>query len=74
MKLRYILIGLDFDFYAVANKELRYEFECYTGFISNYFSRAIRKYKFDTNGAFNMIYIIAQKRFKANQNIGSRCA
>lgn len=57
MNLRYIAIGLDYDYYKKANNKLRYEFQCHTRFISNYFSKAIRKYKFDTNGVFNMISI-----------------
>lgn len=57
MNLRYIALGLDYDTYIKKDNKLRYEFQCHTRFISNYFSKAIRKYKFDTNGAFNMISI-----------------
>lgn len=57
MTLRYILLGLDYDTYIKYDNELRCEFQYHTRFISNYFSKAIRKYKFDTNGAFNMISI-----------------
>lgn len=57
MTLRYIALGLDYNTYVKKNNDLRYQFQLHTRFISNYFSRAIRKYKFDTNGAFNMISI-----------------
>lgn len=57
MTLRYILLGLDYDAYIKTDNKLRSEFQYHTRFISNYFSKAIRKYKFDTNGIFNMISI-----------------
>lgn len=57
MTLRYISIGLDYDYYIQENNKLRYEFKTHTRFISNYFSRAIRKVKFDTDNLFNMISI-----------------
>lgn len=57
MTLRYITLGLDYDTYIKIDNQLRYQFQLHTRFISNYFSRAIRKYKFDTNGVFNMISI-----------------
>ncbi|UKB82728.1 hypothetical protein LF887_17135 [Chryseobacterium sp. MEBOG06] len=57
MTLRYIAIGLDYDYYKQENNKLRYEFQTHTRFISNYFSRAIRKVKFDTGNEFNMISI-----------------
>lgn len=57
MTLRYIAIGLDYDYYISENNKLRYEFQTHTRFISNYFSKAIRKYKFDTENLFNMISI-----------------
>lgn len=57
MTLRYIAISLDYDYYIKNNNVLRYEFQTHTRFISNYFSRAIRKYKFDTENIFNMINI-----------------
>ncbi len=57
MNLRYIALGLDYDTYIKINNDLRYQFQLHTRFISNYFSKAIRKDKFDTNGAFNMISI-----------------
>jgi hypothetical protein len=57
MTLRYITLGLDYNTYIKTDNQLRYEFQSHTRFLSNYFSRAIRKYKFDTNGAYNMISI-----------------
>ena len=57
MKLRYILLELDYDTYIVTDNKLRYEFLLHTRYISNWFSRAIRKYKFDTDGVFKMISI-----------------
>ncbi|MBF0598289.1 hypothetical protein [Faecalibacter rhinopitheci] len=57
MTLRYILLGLDYDTYIKNDNELRIQFQYHTRFISNYLSKAIRKYKFDTNGIFNMISI-----------------
>ncbi|SUP53874.1 Uncharacterised protein [Weeksella virosa] len=57
MTLRYIALGLDYNTYIKTDNKLRYQFQLHTRFISNYFSKAIRKYKFDTNGTFNMISI-----------------
>lgn len=57
MNLRYIALGLDYDTYIEANNDLRYQFQLHTRFVNNYFSKAIRKYKFDTNGVYNMISI-----------------
>lgn len=57
MNLRYIALGLDYDTYINSNNELRYQFQLHTWFISNYFSKKIRKYRFDTKGVFNMISI-----------------
>jgi len=57
MTLRYILLGLDYDTYIKNDNELRIQFQYHTRFLSNYFSKAIRKNKFDTNGVFNMISI-----------------
>lgn len=57
MNLRYIELGLDYDTYINSNNDLRYQFLLNTRFISNYFSKAIRKYKFDTNRTFNMLSI-----------------
>jgi hypothetical protein len=57
MNLRYISLGLDYDFYIKEDNKLRYEFHLHTRFISNYFSKAIRKYNYKTDGTFNMISI-----------------
>jgi hypothetical protein len=57
MTLRYIALGLDYDTYINSDNKLRYQFQSHTRFISNYFSRAIRRCKFDTKGVFNMISI-----------------
>lgn len=57
MNLYYIHLGLDYNAYISINNELRYEFQQRTDFISDYFSKAIRKHKFKTDGTFNMISI-----------------
>lgn len=57
MNLNYITLGLDYDLYSVKNNELRYEFQQFTCFIGDYFSKSIRKLKFKTDGTFNMISI-----------------
>lgn len=54
MNLRYIHIGPSME---RTPNEYRYEFELRTRFISNYFSRAIRTYRFATDGTFRMIGI-----------------
>ncbi|MBP1165003.1 MULTISPECIES: hypothetical protein [unclassified Chryseobacterium] len=54
MKLRYVLLLLENE---VAGKIYSSHFLYHTRFISNYFSKAIRKYKFDTDGTFNMVSI-----------------
>jgi hypothetical protein len=59
MYLNYITIGLDYESYIQNNNELRYEFQQHTNFISDYFSKAIRKCKFKTDGTFNMISVEA---------------
>ena len=56
MILRYIALGLHYNTYAELNNNLRYEFQLHTRYISNYFSRGIRKFKF-TSPDFNMISI-----------------
>ncbi|ASE62553.1 hypothetical protein CEQ15_14140 [Chryseobacterium indologenes] len=73
MTLRYIAIGLDYDYYIEKNNKLRYGFQLHTRYISNYFSRKIRIYKFDTAGVYNMISIsllpegnMKQSKIKAN--------
>lgn len=57
MTLRYILLELDYDTYIVTDNDLRYEFLLHTRYISNWFSKAIRRHKIDTNGIFKMISI-----------------
>lgn len=54
MTLRYIALLLENE---VKGRMYSSDFAYHTRFISNYFSKAIRKYKFDTNGVFNMISI-----------------
>lgn len=57
MKLNYINIGLDYELYSKLDNEFRYSFQKQMNFICDYFSKAIRKYKFKTDGTFNMISI-----------------
>ncbi len=57
MNLNYIAIGLDYDLYIQKDNELRYEFQQHTNFIGDYFSKAIRKYKYKTDGTFNMVSV-----------------
>lgn len=54
MTLRYIALLLGDE---VKGRKYSSDFAYHTRFISNYFSKAIRKYKFDTNGVFDMISI-----------------
>jgi len=61
MNLYYISVGLDYNKYIVDKNDLRYEVQKHTRFISNYFSKAIRKHKFKTDGTFNMISIGAHE-------------
>lgn len=56
MKLRYISLGLDYDYFTKFDNELRYKFFLSTRFISNYISREVRKLKFETS-EYNMISI-----------------
>jgi hypothetical protein len=56
MKLRYISLGLEYNYYSKADNLLRYDFLLRTRFISNYFSREVRKYKIEVDG-FNMLSI-----------------
>ena len=51
------MLELDYDTYIRTDNKLRYEFLLHTRYISNWFSRAMRKYKFDTDGVFKMISI-----------------
>lgn len=57
MKLRYINIGLDYDTFVKKDNKLRYQFQLHTRYISNYFSKLIRKYKIETEGEYDMISI-----------------
>ena len=57
MNLRNILIGLEYNTYVKIDNEFRYEFYLRVAYISNYFSREIRKYKFKTDGSYNTIAI-----------------
>jgi hypothetical protein len=57
MTLYYFNIGLDYDKYIKNENELRYDFQLHTGFISNYFSKKLRKVRFKTDGSFNMVSI-----------------
>ncbi len=57
MNLFYINLGLEYETYSEYENELRYQFQLHTRYISNYFSRVIRKYRFKTDGTFNMISI-----------------
>jgi hypothetical protein len=54
MQLRYISLNLDRKIFG---NEYGYDFLLHTRFISNYFSKAIRKHKYETDGSFNMISI-----------------
>lgn len=54
MKIWYIAIGLDRSSFET---EYCYEFDLHTKFISNYLSKRIRKYRFETDGTFNMIFV-----------------
>ncbi|ALR29245.1 hypothetical protein ATE47_01285 [Chryseobacterium sp. IHB B 17019] len=57
MNLRYITLGLDYETYIENDNQIRYDFQLNTRFICNFFSKAIRKYKFKTDGTFNMLSI-----------------
>lgn len=57
MILKYISLGLNYDYYIKNNNEIRYNFQTRSRYICNYLSRAIRKFKFDTGGIFDMISI-----------------
>jgi len=54
MQLRYISLNLDRKTFG---NEYGYDFLLHTRFISNYFSKAVRKHKYQTDGSFNMIAI-----------------
>jgi hypothetical protein len=55
MNLRYINIWLKPE--TGYSDDYRYEFTLYTRFISNYFSKQIRKHQFVTDGTFSMVSI-----------------
>lgn len=57
MNLNYISLGLDYNTYISVDNELRYDFQQHIDFINDYFSKAIRKDKFKTDGTFNMINV-----------------
>jgi len=57
MNLYYINLGLDYNTYFELDNHLRYDFQQRVNFINDYFSKAIRKLKFKTDGTFNMISI-----------------
>lgn len=57
MNLYYIALGLDYETYIENQNDLRYEFQLKTRFISNYFSKEVRKLRYKTDGSFNMISI-----------------
>lgn len=57
MTLYYINLGLDYDDYIVEQKKFLNQFNLNTRFISNYFSKAIRKHKYKTDGTYNMISV-----------------
>jgi hypothetical protein len=61
MTLYYLHLGLDYDKYIENENELRYDFQLRTGFISNYFSKKLRKLRFATDGSFNMVSISLQE-------------
>ncbi len=55
MKLRYLLCQLDYSF---GNTHYRGEFANHTNYIDNYLSKAIRKYKYETDGTYNGILVL----------------
>ena len=57
MNLYYISLGLDYNDYVVKHETYLHHFNLYTRFISNYFSKAIRKQKYKTDGTYNMISV-----------------
>jgi hypothetical protein len=67
MNLYYIHLGLDYYDYIESNNELRYEFQQHTNFIDDYFSKAIRKQKFKTDGSYKMI-AVAPTEFEIKPN------
>lgn len=57
MNLYYINLGLDYEKYINTNNDLRFEFQQRTNYINDYFSKAVRKLKYKTDGTFNMIAV-----------------
>ncbi|MCQ4138963.1 MULTISPECIES: hypothetical protein [Chryseobacterium] len=57
MTLYYIHLGLDYNDYILNDNELRFEFQKHTNFIDDYFSKAVRKHRFITDGTFKMIAV-----------------
>jgi len=57
MTLYYLYLGLDYHTYCKNENDFRYQFQKHTCFISNYMSKVIRKYRFKTDGTFNMISV-----------------
>lgn len=59
MNLYYIHLGLDYDDYIVKQEKFLYQYNLNNRFISNYFSKAIRKHRYKTDGTYNMISVVA---------------
>lgn len=55
MKLRYIALVISENYDC--SDAFRVEFENHTRFISNYLSRTVRKFKYETDGSYNMILV-----------------
>lgn len=61
MTLRYIALQIESE---IAGRMYSSDFSYHTRFISNYFSKAIRKYKCTTDGTFNMISVEGAVNYK----------
>jgi len=61
MTLRYIALQIESE---IAGRMYSSDFAYHTRFISNYFSKAIRKYKYTTDGTFNMISVEGAVNYK----------
>jgi hypothetical protein len=70
MNLWYIGLDLDRDIYG---NDFGYAFMRNTRFISNYLSKAIRKYRFKTDGSFNMISIKGSDRSEDTRLVPLEC-
>lgn len=57
MNLRYISLTLSND--IEPDTVACYIFKCHVRFICNFMSKAVRKYKYETDGTYNMISIVA---------------